>query len=94
MNKKISLRDFTSATKRRQFLEKKLNIKLDNIVSFTFKEEQVLGRNMENLIGATQIPLGVAGPLRVRESESQRVREYYIPPVSYTHLTLPTTPYV
>lgn len=63
--KKISLRDFSSASDRRQFLEKKLSIKLENIANFSFTEDQVNGRNIENLIGATQIPLGIAGPLKL-----------------------------
>ena len=61
--KSKSLRDFPSAKSRRQFLEKKLKIKLDHVGKFTFIEESVTGRNIENLIGATQIPLGVAGPI-------------------------------
>lgn len=76
--KKITLRDFSSAKDRRNFLEKQLNIKLDNISNFTFTEDQVSGRNIENLMGATQIPLGVAGPLRVK-GKAERVKEYYIP---------------
>src|SRR3989338_2860948 len=78
MKKQISLRDFNSAQKRRQFLEKQLNIHLDNISQFSFTEEQVKGRNIENLIGATQIPLGVAGPIKV-QSEKCKVKSYYIP---------------
>lgn len=78
MQKNTSLRDFSSAKKRRQFLEKKLNIKLDNIGGFSFPEEAAVGRNIENLIGAAQIPLGIAGPIRVKSQES-RVKEYYIP---------------
>lgn len=61
--KNISIRDFPTAQDRRKFLEKKLNIKLDNISNFSFTEESVQGRNIENLIGSTQIPLGVAGPI-------------------------------
>ena len=75
---KVSLRDFPSSQKRREFLEKQLNIKLDNISNFTFTEEQVTGRNIENLIGTTQIPLGIAGPLSVK-GKAERVKEYYIP---------------
>ncbi|TSC88090.1 MAG: hydroxymethylglutaryl-CoA reductase (NADPH) [Microgenomates group bacterium Gr01-1014_7] len=63
MNKLISLRDYKSAQQRRNFLEKQLNINLDNIGKFSFTEDQVSGRNIENLIGATQIPIGIAGPL-------------------------------
>lgn len=63
MKSKVSLREFPSAQARREFLEKELNINLHNIGHFTFAEESVAGRNIENLIGATQIPLGVAGPI-------------------------------
>ncbi len=63
MKSKTSLRNFKNAQNRREFLEKELNIKLDNISNFTFSEETAIGRNIENLIGATQIPLGIAGPI-------------------------------
>ena len=66
MKNNTSFRDFHSAQKRREFLEKELNIKLDNTGSFSFPEETTIGRNIENLIGAAQIPLGVAGPVRVK----------------------------
>lgn len=72
------LRDFLSHQKRRQFLEEELNIKLNNIGQFSFAEVQVTDRNIENLIGATQIPLGVAGPLRVK-GKGERGKEYFIP---------------
>ena len=65
MKNKLSLRDLTSAQDRREFLEKQLKIKLNNTAIFSFTEEQVAGRNIENLVGATQIPLGVAGPLKI-----------------------------
>ena len=78
MKSKISLRDFSSAQKRREFLEKLLKVKLENIQNFTFTEKSVKDRNIENLIGATQIPLGIAGPLRVK-GQGSRVKEFYIP---------------
>ncbi|MDD5416278.1 MAG: hydroxymethylglutaryl-CoA reductase [Candidatus Daviesbacteria bacterium] len=84
MKNKISLRDFKNAQARRKFLEEQLNIKLDNISNFTFTEDQAVGRNIENLVGATQIPLGVAGPLRIHlEGVKAHLRgvfrDYYIP---------------
>lgn len=78
MKSKVSLREFSSAKSRRQFLEKELGINLDHIGNFTFAEESVAGRNIENLIGATQIPLGVAGPLQVK-SKKLKVKSYFIP---------------
>ncbi len=57
-------------------MEKELNIKLDNVSNFTFTEEQVTGRNIENLIGATQIPLGIAGPLTLRTVNRERITAY------------------
>ncbi|MBI2019685.1 hydroxymethylglutaryl-CoA reductase [Candidatus Daviesbacteria bacterium] len=78
MKNKITLRDFSSAQKRREFLEKELNTDLKNIGCFSFEEEKAVGRNIENLVGAAQIPLGVAGPLRVKSLES-RVKDYYMP---------------
>ncbi len=74
-SKKKGLKDFPDASSRRQFLEKQLKISFNNIGNFIFTEDQVTGRNIENLIGATQIPLGVAGPLKLQGNKLQ----YYIP---------------
>lgn len=70
------LRDLNSA-ERRKFLEKHLKISLENISKFEFTEEDVLGRNIENLIGTTQIPLGVAGPLSIKKNSKSK--KYFIP---------------
>lgn len=67
MAKKSLLRNFETALKRRKYLESKLKLDLSSIGNFNFDEDQVLGRNIENLIGATQIPLGVAGPLLIKD---------------------------
>lgn len=78
MKTKVSLRDFPSAKKRREFLQKKLKVKLENIAQFSFTENHVAGRNIENLIGCAQIPLGVAGPLKIINHKSQ-ITNHYIP---------------
>ncbi|MBI4036155.1 hydroxymethylglutaryl-CoA reductase [Candidatus Daviesbacteria bacterium] len=78
MNQKFNLRDFTSAQKRREFLEKELKINLENIGNSVISEDQVAGRNIENLIGATQIPLGIAGPLKL-QTTNYELRTHYIP---------------
>lgn len=92
MKKDSPLRDFSSAQKRREFLENELKINLKNIGSFTFTEEETAGRNIENLIGATQIPLGIAGPLlavshsplaiskkQTAKSQQLKAKSYFIP---------------
>lgn len=76
MKSKLSLRDFPSAQKRRQFLEKELKLDLDSLGSFTFSEEEVTGRNIENLIGATHIPLGIAGPLKIINHKSSIINHF------------------
>lgn len=72
------LRDFSSPALRRQFLENKLKISLPNVSQFNFSETSVEGRNIENLIGATQVPLGIAGPISIVNSPLS-ILHYYIP---------------
>lgn len=50
---------------RRLFLEEVRGASLSSIGSTIIDFEGVVGRNIENPIGAVQIPLGVAGPLRI-----------------------------
>jgi len=50
---------------RRLYLEKKYRVKLENIGKTTINFNDALNRNIENPIGATQLPLGFAGELRV-----------------------------
>jgi hydroxymethylglutaryl-CoA reductase (NADPH) len=73
-----ALRDFKNASERRQFLEDDLKISLNSISQFSFTEEATSGRNIENLIGAAQIPLGVAGPLGIRNTKNE-TRKTFIP---------------
>jgi hydroxymethylglutaryl-CoA reductase (NADPH) len=90
----ISIRNIKTAAERRVFLEKSLKVKLSAISQTNFTETNVEGRNIENLIGATQIPLGIAGPLSVRHSgersdsriipkadsgQARMTKEYFIP---------------
>jgi hydroxymethylglutaryl-CoA reductase (NADPH) len=51
---------------RRTFLEEEHGISLSRLGSFSMNIDRVVKRNIENMIGAVQIPLGVAGPIRVR----------------------------
>ena len=62
---------------RRRALEKKLNVHLTSIASTILDFDELVGRNIENPIGAVQIPVGVAGPLLVEGKYARG--EYFIP---------------
>ncbi|WP_297489028.1 hydroxymethylglutaryl-CoA reductase (NADPH) [Thermococcus sp.] len=62
---------------RRRALEKKLGIKLDNIGHYSIDPDRLIGRNIENMIGVVQIPMGVAGPLKINGEYAKG--EFYIP---------------
>ncbi|PPA79374.1 MAG: 3-hydroxy-3-methylglutaryl-coenzyme A reductase [ANME-2 cluster archaeon HR1] len=48
---------------RRSAIAQLTDTGLDNIGSFTIDETQATARNIENMIGAVQVPLGIAGPI-------------------------------
>lgn len=50
---------------RRAFLEKKYGVELKNIAYSSIDFNDSISRNIENPIGATQVPLGCAGELKV-----------------------------
>lgn len=58
-------RDMKDAAERRAVIEKEVGMKFKHLSQFTFNEEEAMQKNIENLIGAIQIPLGAAGPLKV-----------------------------
>lgn len=69
----MNLRNYPSAADRRDALAKELKVDLKNIGSFSLDESVAGTRNCENMIGAAQVPMGIAGPLRIKE------KEFYIP---------------
>jgi len=69
----MNLRIYKSVFARRNALEKELKIKLPNIDNFSLDERIAATKNCENMIGAAQIPIGIAGPLRIKN------KDYYIP---------------
>ena len=62
---------------RRLFLEKKLGISLSSLGATILDFEELVGRNIENPIGAVQIPVGVVGPLRVNGEYARG--DFYVP---------------
>ncbi len=73
----MHVRDYKNAAERRKALEAFLHISLPHIGSFTLSEEMAATRHTENMVGATQIPLGVAGPLPLHIEN--REEEYMLP---------------
>lgn len=78
-----SLRAFKSVKARRKFISQKTKSNLTHTGSFTLNEEVAGRKNCENMIGATQIPLGIAGPLFIRRSLGEdgqpSTQSYYLP---------------
>jgi len=72
-----NIRLISGEEKKRAYLEKALNIRLKNIGAHSFSEEDVAGKNIENLIGAVSIPLGVAGQLVIKSQDKKS--SHYIP---------------
>ncbi len=72
-----------SVKERREALGKLLHTEFPAIGSFSLDEQTASTRNCENMIGAAQIPMGVAGPLLIKAQisnpNSQKEKEYYIP---------------
>ncbi|MBI4065066.1 hydroxymethylglutaryl-CoA reductase [Candidatus Gottesmanbacteria bacterium] len=77
----MNLRDFKTVSERRKALEKELKVDLKHIGSYSLDEDIASSRNCENMVGASQVPMGVAGPLRVSHatSDKRQDKEYYIP---------------
>ncbi len=73
----ITLRDYHLASKRRGALEKELNITLPQIGNFTLDEDYASTHNCENMIGSIQVPLGVAGPLKIKDKNMQQ--DFFLP---------------
>jgi len=73
MKGEIKLREVEDHTKdsnrateiRRKYLEKKYGLELKHIGKSSIDFNDALNRNIENPIGATQVPLGLAGELKV-----------------------------
>ncbi|MFH2220012.1 MAG: hydroxymethylglutaryl-CoA reductase [Pseudomonadota bacterium] len=61
---------------RSKFIKEKTGVELNHITSFSFEPSMVPG-NIENLIGAAQVPMGLAGPLLVHGEYARG--EFFVP---------------
>jgi len=66
-----------AAEVRRVFLERKFNVKLEHVRDSVIDFNRVVGRNIENPIGSLKLPIGIAGPLKIRGDYAKG--EFYIP---------------
>ena len=64
------------AAERRGFLTRRTGAQLKNIEQYAFDPSAVKG-NVENFIGVAQVPIGLAGPLRVNGEHANG--EFFIP---------------
>ncbi|MCY7293939.1 hydroxymethylglutaryl-CoA reductase [Alteromonas sp. a30] len=64
------------ATMRRNFIKEKTGEALDYTGQYTI-DESVLPGNIENFIGIVQMPVGVAGPIRINGEHAQG--DFYVP---------------
>jgi hydroxymethylglutaryl-CoA reductase (NADPH) len=62
---------------RRAFIEGEAGVQLPMLGSFTMDPSTAVTRNIENMVGAVQVPVGVAGPLRVKGEHARG--DYYVP---------------
>ena len=65
-----------SVERRREWIEQKAECRLMHVAAYSIPSEGMRG-NIENPIGAAQIPLGVAGPLRVNGMHA--IGTFYVP---------------
>src|SRR5258707_5472556 len=65
-----------SVERRREWIEQKTECRLKRVGAYSIPSEEMRG-NIENPIGAAQIPLGVAGPLRVNGMHA--IGTFYVP---------------
>ena len=72
------LNDYTleAAAERRAFAEAQTGARLEHVAHFSIDPAALPG-NIENFMGVAQVPVGLAGPLRIRGEHAQG--DFYVP---------------
>lgn len=68
---------FAAIELRRAAVSDLTGTKFSHITNFSFDVEKVTTRNIENMIGAVSVPLGVAGPLLIKGEYAKG--DFYVP---------------
>ena len=72
------INDYTieNAARRRDFIRERTGADLSHLASYSF-DPAILQGNIENFIGVAQVPIGVAGPLRINGEHARG--DFFIP---------------
>ena len=65
-----------SAARRRDFIREQTGADLSHLASYSFDASRLQG-NIENFIGVAQVPIGVAGPLRINGEHARG--DFFVP---------------
>lgn len=72
----MDFRGYLSVGDRRKAVEDSLKVDLSNIGTYSLNAGEASAKNCENMIGAIQVPVGIAGPLKLNSDIS---KEYFLP---------------
>lgn len=64
----MDLRGYKDINLRRKALEEDIKVKLVHMGNYSLDTQLASTKNCENMIGIAQVPLGVAGPLKIKSS--------------------------
>src|SRR5208337_2314122 len=64
------------AAERRAFIKQETGVEIEHLSHYSF-DPQILKNNLENFIGVAQIPVGLAGPLKINGQYAYG--EFYVP---------------
>ncbi|HSW98048.1 MAG TPA: hypothetical protein VLF89_09550, partial [Candidatus Saccharimonadales bacterium] len=73
----MDLRTYPTIREKRTAVEANLKVKLPNIGMFSLDEQQASTKNCENMIGAIQVPIGIAGPLTIKRDNA--TESFFLP---------------